>query len=85
MLVAETDQEAGMAGLVASLTVEEKSLLATLLNSGQVPPNSELMIETINASALEAIYDNIIDYTEGAPYVYDDYFNELTSLLGELV
>lgn len=73
---------AGMTGLVASLPEEGRTLLITLLKGGQVPPNSELLIETINAKALEAIDDNIIDYSEGVPYVYDDYTDELKSLLG---
>jgi len=73
---------AGMAGLVESLSEEGRTLLITLLNGGQVPPNSELLIETINAKALEAIADNMIDYSEGVPYVYDDYTDELKSSLG---
>ncbi|WP_425803263.1 TerB N-terminal domain-containing protein [Desulfitobacterium sp. Sab5] len=73
---------AGMAGFVDSLPEEGRTLLITLLNGGQVPPNSELLIETINTKALEAIADNMIDYSESVPYVYDDYTDELKSLLG---
>ncbi len=73
---------AGIADLVDSLSEEGRALLITLLNGGQVPPNSELLIETINAKALEAIADNMIDYSESGPYVYDDYTDELKSLLG---
>ncbi|MEM5769171.1 MAG: TerB N-terminal domain-containing protein, partial [Bacillota bacterium] len=72
----------GMAGFVDALPEEGRTLLIILLNGGQVPPNSELLIEAINAKALEAIADNIIDYSEGVPYVYDDYSDELKSLLG---
>ncbi|ADY55220.1 hypothetical protein Sgly_0873 [Syntrophobotulus glycolicus DSM 8271] len=73
---------AGMAGFVDSLPEEGRTLLITLLNGGQVPPNSELLIETINAKALEVIADHMIDDSESVPYVYDDYTEELKSWLG---
>lgn len=73
---------AGMAGFLDALPEEGRTLLIALLNGGQVQPNSELLVETINAKALEAIADNLIDYSEGVPYVYDDYTDELKLLLG---
>lgn len=78
----EIAETAGMAGFVGALPEEGRTLLIALLNGGEVPPNSELLIETINAEALEAIADNIIDDSEEVPYVYDDYTDELKSLLG---
>ena len=72
----------GMAGLVDSLSAESRNLLKVILESGQVHPNSELLVETINEKALEAIDDNLIDYAEGVPYVYDEYIDDLKSLLG---
>jgi len=72
----------GMAGLVDSLSAESRNLLKVILDSGQVYPNSELLVEVINEKALEAIDDNLIDYAEGVPYVYDEYINDLKSLLG---
>lgn len=72
----------GIAGLGSFLSDDERSLLTILLDGEQAPPNSELLIETINEKALEAIADNIIDYSEGVPYVYDDYTDELKSSLG---
>lgn len=67
--------------LVASLSAESKALLRVILE-GQAPLNSELLIDTINEKALEAISDNLIDYAEGVPYVYDDYIDELKLSLG---
>lgn len=72
----------GIENLIVSLSDEGRALLLTLLTEGKVPPNSELLIETINEKALEAISDNLIDYAEGTPYVYDDYIDELKSSLG---
>lgn len=72
----------GIAGLVSSLPAESNNLLLIILEGGQVPPNSELLIETINEKALEAINDNLIDYAEGVPYIYDDYIEDLKSSLG---
>ncbi|KAF5045072.1 hypothetical protein DSECCO2_485070 [anaerobic digester metagenome] len=72
----------GMAGLCTSLSADGQNLLRILIEGGQVPPNSELLIETINETALEAIDDNLIDYAEGMPYVYDDYTDDLRSALG---
>lgn len=72
----------GMTGLVRSLTDECNSLLFIILKGEKVPPNSELLIETINEIALEAISDNLIDDAEGVPYIYDDYVDELKLLLG---
>ncbi|MDQ7096571.1 TerB N-terminal domain-containing protein [Desulfosporosinus sp. PR] len=81
-VIAPDLEMAGMAGFVDSLPEEGRTLLIALLNGGQVPPNSELLVETINAKALEAIADNMIDYSESVPYVYDDYTDELKLLLG---
>jgi hypothetical protein len=79
----ETEPEIqGVADLVDSLSAESKKLLQAMLEGGQVPPNSELLIETINEKALDAINDNLIDYAEGVPYIYDDYIDDLKSSLG---
>lgn len=77
-----TPKAKGMAELCASLSADGQNLLRVLLEGGQVPPNNELLIETVNEAALEAIDDNLIDYAEGMPYVYDDYMDDLRSALG---
>lgn len=78
-----TDSETkGMIGLADSLPTASRNLLTSILEGGQAPPNSELLIETINEKALEAIDDNLIDYAEGVPYIYEDYIDELKSSLG---
>lgn len=76
-----TGQE-GIDGLLSLLSSEGKNLLRTILQGGEVPPNNELLIEKINESALETMNDNLIDYAEGAPSVYDDYVDELQQKLG---
>lgn len=76
-----TGQE-GIDGLLSLLSSEGKNLLRTILQGAEVPPNNELLIEQINESALETINDNVIDYTEGVPSVYDDYVDELQQKLG---
>lgn len=78
----KTPEIKGMAGLCDSLPADGQNLLRALLAGGQVPPNSELLIETINQTALEAIDDTLIDYDEGMPYVYDDYTDDLRLALG---
>lgn len=77
----KTETATGTAALVASLSAESKDLLR-LIAEGQAPPNSELLIDTINEKALETISDNLIDYMDGKPYIYDDYMNELKLSLG---
>ena len=72
----------GMNGLISMLSNEAKRLLTTLSHSGAAPANSELLIETINEQALESIGDNLIEYAEGTPYIYDDYVSELQQVLG---
>lgn len=72
----------GIDGLLIALPPEGKNLLRIILQGKEVPPNSELLIETINEKALEAINDNLIDYAEGIPYVYDDYIEDLQQKFG---
>ncbi|MDR1066910.1 MAG: TerB N-terminal domain-containing protein [Clostridiales bacterium] len=71
-----------MAEFRDSLNIESGNLLNIILHGGQAPSNSELLVETINEKALEAINDNLIDYAEGVPYVYSDYIDDLKSLFG---
>lgn len=71
-----------MTGLVGSLSAKSRKLLSTILEGEPIPSNSELLIETINEKALEAIDDNLIDYAESVPYVYDEYIDDLKSSLG---
>ncbi len=79
---AVTPEIKGMAWLCNALSADGQSLLRVLLGGGQAPPNSELLIEAINETALEAIDDNLIDSTRGMPYVYDDYIDDLRIALG---
>ncbi|MDR1135495.1 MAG: TerB N-terminal domain-containing protein [Clostridiales Family XIII bacterium] len=74
---ASTLEIRGMDGFVNALSADEKTILAGLLSEGRISASSELLIESINQKALSAIDDNIIDYFEGSPYVYDDYADEL--------
>lgn len=80
--VAAAPGVSGMAGLAASLPEGGRALLAALLAGERVPPNHELLVEAINERALEAIFDNLIDYADGVPYVYEEYRDELKSSLG---
>ena len=77
VVVVKGDEAVGIEGLVRSLTDDEHSLLFILLEGGQVAINSEIIIEAINAKALDAIDDNIIDYVEGAVCISDFYFDDL--------
>jgi len=72
----------GIVGLVDSLPTESRNLLQTILQGENIPPNSELLVEAINEKAFTAIDDNLIDYSEGVPYVYDDYIDDLQAALG---
>ena len=72
----------GITGLVVSLPAESKNLLQAILQGENIPSNSELLVETINEKAFTAIEDNLIDYSEGVPYIYDDYVDELQAALG---
>lgn len=72
----------GMEGLILSLSAEAKHLLSMIFEGGKVLTNSELLVETINEKALEAINDNLIDYAEGVPYIYEEYMDELKLSLG---
>ena|GEM_PF-316993 len=78
----QTEDTSGFIGLANSLNKDEKELLGTLLKSEQIPANCELLVEAINEKALEAIGDNIIEYVDGRPCVYDEYEDELMSSLG---
>jgi len=68
--------------LVSFLTGDECSFLSVLLGGGQVPANSEIMVEAINTKAISAIDDNVIDFVDGAPCVNDFYFDDLKTSLG---
>ncbi len=78
----QTAEASGFVGLVGSLNNEEIALIATLLKSELAPTNCELLIEAINEKSLTAIDDNIIGYVDGSPCLYEEYEDELRSLLG---
>ena len=61
-----------------TLTEAECELIAKLLLS-EVPSgfDAELLIESINEKALDAIGDNLIDTSGDAPYIYDEYVDML--------
>ena len=82
IVVPEVSEVSGIVGLVDSLSAESRNLLQAILQGENIPLNSELLVETINEKAFPAIEDNLIDYSEGTPYIYDDYVDELQAALG---
>jgi len=72
----------GIAGLITSLHPEGRTLLLALLTAKQTPPNSEILIDNINEKAQEAISDNLIVNDNGTFFVYDEYIDEIKSILG---
>ena len=68
--------------LIASLTKDELDLLISLMKTGQASSNCEILIESINEKALSAIEDNVIDYADGMPYIYDEYLDDLKISVG---
>jgi len=78
---AQADAMAEIDLLIGTLTPDERDLLAALLLARPVPANCELMVEAVNEKALEALADNIIDFAEGKPYIYEEYSDELKARL----
>jgi hypothetical protein len=78
----KTTGMSGMDGLAKMLSREELAFVSTLLAGGQAPPNSELMIESINNKALSTIDDNVIDCIDGIVSISDFYFCDLKTAAG---
>lgn len=83
---AVTDFESGdeWQALSNALSDAEKSVVQALLSGGDIrkicDKNGilpEVMLEAINEKALEIVGDNIIECGEEAPYIYDEYVQEL--------
>lgn len=73
---------AGFIGLLEILDDNELSLIKTLWQSQIIPSNCELLVEQINKKSLACINDNLIDYQNGIPILYDEYHEEINILLG---
>jgi len=71
----------GIVDLIASLPPECRALLVKLLSGDVVLPNSEILVDTVNEKAQEAISDNIIVNMGGVLCIYDEYISEVKSAL----
>lgn len=69
--------------VISILNSEFNKLADIARNSGSMP---EMLLEGINEIAQETdgINDIIIDSNEGNPYIYDDYIDEIKSVIGRI-
>ena len=78
----ENDELSGYTEVINTLSNEAKDLIYRLVNREKAGSNFELLVEEINEKSLEIIGDNLIEYIEGEPKIYEDYINEVKDAVG---